>query len=76
MGIEILHLSMCGMQKTLPVMVSSRYLARWLMHTFTSGALESNISSRDFIYIGDLPDSPDSSVYSPSTNESDKDDFD
>ena len=37
--------SMCGMKKTLPVMVSSRYLARWLIHTFTSGALESNISN-------------------------------
>ena len=92
--------SMCGMKKTLPVMLSSRHLARWLIHTFTSRALESNISntcakhiedrkvgardliaqnfelSRDFIYIGDLPDSPDSSVYSPSTNESDMDDFD
>ena len=87
-------------EKTLPVMLSSRHLARWLIHTFTSRALESNISntcakhiedrkvgardliaqnfelSRDFIYIGDLPDSPDSSVYSPSTNESDMDDFD
>ena len=37
--------SMCGMKKTLPVMVSSRYLARWLIHTFTSGAPESNISN-------------------------------